>query len=178
MQAETHKITPDLVIGDFDSLGLTPNGGNVIKLPVEKDDTDVGYAIKYALERGFKDFVIYGVLGGSLDHTLANLQLASFIASEGGSCILMGDDTSATVITDGAVHFDKGNGRLSVFSLSKKAEGVNISGALYELKDATLSNDFPLGVSNAFCGTPVQISVEKGTLAIIWEAAAIPKFKG
>ena len=71
---EAAGIAPDLIVGDFDSLGTVPQGANVIRHPVEKDDTDMMLAVKTGLERGCRTFVLYGGLGGRLDHTYANFQ--------------------------------------------------------------------------------------------------------
>lgn len=60
-----NNIIPDLVLGDFDSLGVAPKHPNVMQLPVEKDDTDTVFAIKTGLEKGYRHFYIYGGLGGS-----------------------------------------------------------------------------------------------------------------
>ena len=51
-------VAPDLILGDFDSLGEAPEGGDVLHLPVEKDDTDTIYAMRVGLERGYTDFVV------------------------------------------------------------------------------------------------------------------------
>lgn len=169
------QIKPSLVIGDFDSLGKVPTEENYLRLPVRKDDTDVGYAVKYARERDFNSFVIYGAVGGRLDLTIANLQIAADIAQNAGKCLLLGDECSAAVIHNGKLHFNGGSGRLSVFSLSEKSEGVSVKNASFELENGTLTSSFPLGVSNEFCEKPIEISVKQGTLAVIWETAEIPE---
>ena len=64
---------PDLTVGDFDSLGYVPDG-NVIRHPPEKDDTDTMLALRLGLERGYDTFVLYGCLGGRMDHAYANFQ--------------------------------------------------------------------------------------------------------
>ena len=67
-------IVPDLIIGDFDSLGTRPSGENVRVFPIEKDDTDTMLALKEAISLGYDTVIISGGLGGELDHTMANLQ--------------------------------------------------------------------------------------------------------
>lgn len=61
------------------------------------------------------------------------------------------------------------NGYISVFSMSEKAEGVSIQGLKYTLENGTLTNDYPLGVSNEFIGRTARIAVESGTLLVVAE---------
>ena len=167
--AQALGVQPDMVVGDFDSRGEAPDFANVVKLNVRKDDTDVGFAVKIANERGYRDLVIYGAVGGKLDHTFANIQIASDIVRGGGSVIFYGQQ-NMTVIRNGVFTLPaQQSGRISVFALSKQARRVNISGLSYELKGETLTRYFPLGVSNAFIGKPARISVGDGELLIIWE---------
>ena len=163
------NIKPNIVIGDFDSLGYIPKGKEVITYPVKKNDTDTMLAVKKGFEKGFTHFHIYGGTGGRFDHTLANIQTLSYIASQNGSAFLYGEDFTATVIRDGEISLDSRIGNISVFSLSDKCEGVTIKGLLYEVRDIELTNDFPLGVSNKFTNNRACISVKKGSLLIIYD---------
>ena len=160
-------IKPDVIIGDFDSLGFVPSGENIKRLPVEKDDTDVGFAVNYAFELGYKEFVIYGAIGGLLDHTVANLQLSAYISSKGGKSVFVGDNVFVTSITNDTLKISNGKGRLSVFALSDKAEGVFLSGLKYPLENAVIENTFPIGVSNEFTDKSAKIAVKNGTLLIV-----------
>ena len=81
------NIKPDLVVGDFDSLGSIPENENVVKHPVKKDDTDTLLAVKIGLEKGYKTFIIYGAIGGRLDHTVATIQTAAFVAERASSIL-------------------------------------------------------------------------------------------
>ena len=160
-------ITPDLIIGDFDSAEKPDFDGEVVTLPVVKDDTDVGFAVKEGFRRGYDNFVILGGLGGErTSHSLANIQLLSHIRSRGGNGVLKSGGTRVFII-DGAFEFDAGEtGSLSLFALSESAE-VNVSGTLYD-GNVILSRSFPLGVSNAFAGTRGRVEVRRGeALAVI-----------
>lgn len=163
-------LKPDIVLGDFDSLGYVPEfDGKIIKHPVMKDDTDTMLAVKTGLEMGFERFVLYGCAGRRLDHTLANLQALSYIANNSGIGFICGGDFTATAIKNGTLRFKSvPEGTVSVFSLGEKAENVNIKGLLYELENAEVTSDFPIGVSNEFIGKPSEISVARGILSIIW----------
>ena len=98
----------DLVVGDFDSMPHKPNHPNVIVHPVEKDKTDMILALDEGLRRGYKKFIILGGLGGRLDHTFANIQALSYLASFGARGYLLGEGTAVTVIRNGSLSFGGG----------------------------------------------------------------------
>ncbi len=164
-------ISPDGILGDFDSLGFTPQGANVF--PVEKDDTDAMLAVRRGLELGFREFVIYGSLDGPrLDHTIANFQTLQFLADNGGLGYLVGRDYIVTVVKNGMLSFPAGwSGTVSVFCLGADATGVEIQGLYYPLENATLTAGFPLGVSNHFTGSAAKVSVKDGSLLVLWDRA-------
>ena len=71
-------LSPDTVLGDFDSLGFVPE--NALRFPVEKDDTDAMLAVRLGLEQGCDRFLLYGSLDGPrLEHTVANFQTLAFL---------------------------------------------------------------------------------------------------
>ena len=162
-------ITPDAVLGDFDSLGYAPEGANVF--PVEKDDTDAMLAVRKGLELGYREFVLYGSLDGPrLDHTVANFQTLQFLCDHGAFGILAGIDTMAAVVKDGSLSFPAGCcGTISVFCMGRDASGVTLKGLYYPLENGILTAGFPLGVSNHFTGEPAELSVMDGSLLVIWE---------
>lgn len=162
-------LTPHLIVGDFDSLGRIPEGDNIICHPVEKDDTDTMLAIKTGLARGYKKFLLYGCLGGRLDHTYANLQALLYLARRGAAGFLVGQGMAATVIRNGELKFSSYVGNISVFCPDGEARGVNLAGLHYPLRDAVLTSAFPLGVSNQFTGQPASVSVRDGSLLVMWD---------
>ena len=145
-------LTPDIILGDFDSLGYVPEGANVY--PVEKDDTDAMLAIRQGLERGFCRFVLYGCLDGPrLDHTVAALQSLQFLADRGAIGYLMGLQYIAAAVQNGSLRFPAdAAGILSLFCMGEDAKGVTLENLQYTLSNATLTSHFPLGVSNHFIG--------------------------
>ncbi|MBQ3000592.1 MAG: thiamine diphosphokinase [Oscillospiraceae bacterium] len=161
-------ITPNAVIGDFDSLGYTPQDATIF--PVEKDDTDSVLAIRKALSLGYRELLLYGALDGPrLDHTLANLQTLQFLADRGGVGYLVGEKYIATTLKNSALTFPKeAAGILSVFCMGQDAQGVTLTGLKYPLTDGVLSAGFPLGVSNHFIGEKATISVNNGSLLLLY----------
>lgn len=163
-----YNLIPDLVIGDFDSLGDIPEHPNIMELPVEKDDTDTVYAIKIGVERGYRHFFIYGGTGGARpDHTIANMQALLYLANRGCRGWLYAKDYVWTCIKNESIKI-KGSGNVSVFCPDGVAKGVSLKGLKYELSDAEVKSDFPLGVSNAFSGEEAEISVSDGCLLIMY----------
>jgi len=164
-------LRPDVVLGDFDSLGYTPEGANVF--PVEKDDTDAMLAVRKGLELGYRDFILYGTLDGKrLDHTVANFQTLQFLTDRGARGYLVGIDYLATVISGETVVFSgEAEGVLSLFCLGPDATGITLEGLQYGLTDGTLTSGFPLGVSNHFTGKASRITVKNGSLLALWDRA-------
>jgi len=169
--AHTQKLglTPHVILGDFDSLGYTPEGANVF--PVEKDDTDAMLAVHRGLAMGYRDFILYGSLDGPrLDHTIANFQTLQYLCDHDASGYLVGNSSIVTVVKNGSLRFPAGlEGTVSVFCMGPDAWGVDIEGLHYPLKDGVLTAGFPLGVSNHFTGAPAQISVREGSLLVLWD---------
>jgi len=164
-------LTPQVVLGDFDSLGYTPEGAN--SFPVEKDDTDAMLAVRKGLGLGCDRFLLYGSLDGPrLDHTVANFQVLQFLADRGATGYLIGKDHIVTLVKNGQISFSAAaEGIVSVFCMGKDAKGVTIEGLQYTLDNGALSPGFPLGVSNHFIGKPAKIAVKDGSLLIIYDRA-------
>ena len=163
------QIQPNEILGDFDSLGYTPNDARVF--PVEKDDTDAMLAVRRGLSLGYKEFILYGALDGPrLDHTIANFQTLQFLCDNGAYGYLVGRDYMVTVLKNGAIRFPAGcTGTISVFCQGADAEGVTIDGLYYPLENGKLTSGFPLGVSNHFTGLDATIEVKNGSLLILWD---------
>lgn len=161
-------LEPDVILGDFDSLGYIPQKATVF--PVEKDDTDAMLAVRHGLKMGCDRFVIYGALEGPrLDHTVANFQTLQFLADHGARGFLIGKTTAVTVVKDSTLTFPAAQeGILSVFCLGSDAHGVTLRGLQYPLEDGTLTAGFPLGVSNHFMGQAASVTVKKGSLLVLY----------
>ena len=160
-------LVPHLLLGDFDSMPDVPAFGNIRRVPVRKDDTDMMLAVKEGLARGETLFSIYGGMGGSrTDHTLANLQTLLYLARRGARGWLYGTGERYTAITGGRLVLPRQEGIFSLFCMGQAVEGLSITGGDYPLTEATLSPAFPLGVSNHFTGHDVEISLTRGDLVI------------
>lgn len=162
-----HGIVPDLLLGDFDSLRDIPKNIPIERHPVEKDDTDSALAVRLALKQGCDTFLLDGCLGGQLDHTLANLSLLVHLAEQGAVAYALDGDNAVTALHNGTLRFPASAvGRISVFSHSDTSNGVTLHGLYYPLREATLTRQVALGVSNEFTGQPASVHVAQGTLLI------------
>ena len=165
-----YGVVPDLVVGDFDSLGYAPKHPNVTQLPSVKDDTDMVYALRKGLELGYRRFVLLGGVGGRLEHTLGNLQILDWLTTQGAVGFLAGEKTVATALRGGTITFPASmSGFLSAFCNSGTAQGVTLTGLKFCLDNATLTSSFPVGVSNEFLGEVATVSVKDGSLILLWE---------
>lgn len=165
-------VEPDIVLGDFDSLGYIPTQGEVH--PVEKDDTDAMLAVRRGLALGYREFVLYGSLDGPrLDHTVANFQTLEFLCRRGSWGYLVGRNQIVTAVREGGLVFSGApEGTVSVFCMGADASGVTLRGLYYPLKNGTLTAGFPLGVSNHFQKKPASVSVSRGSLLVLWDRRA------
>ena len=167
-------LSPDLLIGDFDSMrepSDVPNVPHVERVPVMKDDTDTMLALKAGLSRNCAEFHIYGGAGGErMDHTFANLQGLLYLRRRKARGFLYAHNFVWTAVENETFEVSRvlPDGLLSVFALTGRAKGVTISGVLYPLDGAELSCDFPLGVSNHIVDEKASISVENGALLVGW----------
>ena len=164
-----HGYTPDVIIGDFDSVrAKIPEGIRTVFHPKEKDETDMMLAYSEGVRLGYTEFVMLGATGGRLDHTYANLSLLLYAKErghnvtviDGGGVIICLKDESVTLAGNAGENF-------SVFAIGGAANGVTIAGSKYEVTDVTLTPSFPIGVSNEFTGNDVRISVGEGALLVI-----------
>ena len=165
----------DILVGDLDSIkGDVPCDVELLKVPAEKDFSDLQLAINVALEKGADEIVIIGGLSGRLDHTLANLAILPNLAAmrvhahinDGFNRIQYLNSTSTLIARS---HFKY----LSLIPISEKLRGVSIEGCKYPLKNATLTKREPtLTISNEIEGNCALISVRRGECYIIESAQA------
>lgn len=179
-------IAPQLVLGDFDSLGFVPEGPDVRSFNPEKDASDTQLACEAALDRGCDELVLYGCLGQRLDHTLANLQVMAGLARRGVRVYAVGEDSAVAVLhaggapvrlqfaaMDPSLFPETGQGRfISVFAKGGAAHGVTMQGLKYPLDGVTLDDCSSLGLSNEFTGEPALVQVEEGGLVVVFPLLA------
>lgn len=160
-------ITPDLIVGDFDSAeSKIPDGVECVRVSPIKDDTDAALAAELAVERGYRDIHFFCALGGRLDHTIGNIQLLYHLKKSGISARIISEDTEVFFLLNESKTIPKNNGFLSVFSYEGNVT-VSISGVKYPLNRKLLTNDVTLGVSNEITDDLATVTAHKGAALIV-----------
>ena len=170
--AEREGIRPNALVGDFDSLAVPPAGLPedclLKRVKREKNETDTLLCLQLGMEVGCRSFVLAGGIGGRLDHTVANLQLLAY-ASQRGCALWMADrNNRVTAMEPGEMRIPRAEGfRLSVLAFTEQCKGVTLENVKYPLRDAILTQDYPLGISNEFLGEEAVIRLGEGRLLLI-----------
>lgn len=165
---EKLKILPNLIIGDFDSFKNPNLDIETIVLPREKDDTDTMAAVKEGIERGYKDFLLLGVIGERLDHSLANVSILLYLDSLNLKGKIIDDYSEMLLISKKEELVSDEFSYFSLINILSNAKGVNVIDAKYPLIDATLPTTYQYSVSNEVLPNKVsKISLKEGTLLLI-----------
>lgn len=167
---EALGVVPDMAVGDFDSLGYVPKCRRVSRHPVKKDKSDMELALEKAVAWDYDELIIYGALGGRLDHTIANLQLFATFSERELYVTAVGDTFALRLLTGPDVLElpDLDAGIVSVLAANDRVRGVIERGLEYSLNDEDLTNRTSRGLSNELTGEPARIAVEEGTLYVFY----------
>lgn len=166
-------IHPNEIVGDFDSHDNPHMDVPTTVLPTVKDDTDTVYAVRQELSRGVDNFLLVGMIGNRIDHTLSNISILTKLVRRGARGVIVDDYSELSVISGESEIFNQATVNdsfefFSVVALSEKAEGITIENAKYEISDAVIKNDYQYGVSNEVTpGMTARITVKRGDLLII-----------
>lgn len=166
--AEALGAEPSLIVGDFDSHDNPHSSVETIVLPCEKDDTDTVFAVKEAIKRGFDDFLLLGVVGERLDHTLANVSILLMLDDMGLSGRIIDDYSEMEIVSRSPKRVDGSLKFFSILNISGTARGITETGCKYPLKNAEITCDYQYGVSNEVLpDSEAVISLTEGRLLLI-----------
>ena len=165
---ENLQVQPSLIVGDFDSHENPHLDVETIVLPCEKDDTDTVFAVKEAIKRGFNDFLLIGVVGARLDHTLGNVSILLYLDSLGKKGYIIDDYSEMEIISDKPVSVSDRYSFFSLLNITGCAKGITITGAKYPLVDGEITCEYQYGVSNEVLpGATASIKLIEGRLLLI-----------
>lgn len=160
-------VIPDLIVGDFDSHERPDTDVETIVLPTVKDDTDTVFAAKEALRRGFTDFLLVGVVGARLDHTLCNVYLLYDLFSRGCGALIVDDSSEMLMVGKTPETVEKRFPFFSLLNITGAARGVTVTGAKYPLENAEITSGYQYAVSNEVASDLAVITVSDGCLLLI-----------
>ena len=170
-------MAPSLIVGDFDSHEDPGLDVETITLPVAKDDTDTVYAVREGKARGFTDFLLVGVFGERMDHTLVNIFILFDLDSCGMKAMAVDDYSEMEVISpagegpDGPVPpalVGDSYPYFSLINMTGTAKGVSIRNAKFCLEDGEITSDYQYATSNEVLpGRKAEISIREGRLLLI-----------
>lgn len=161
--ARVLRVSPDILIGDFDSIKALPEDTKKIKYPVRKDFTDGEIAVKYALEHGFDDVLLLGMTGDRADHTITDILLLTQCKS--GAVI---DDNNEIYLLRGRLCLNGSAGEtISIVPIFGNLEGITSENLEYPLNDETLYFGESRGVSNVMLSNSCTITAKKGMGLVI-----------
>ena len=162
------EAKPDLIVGDFDSHEDPHMDVETIVLPREKDDTDTVFAVKEALRRRFDEFILIGVVGARLDHTLGNVSILLRLDSLGRKGMIIDDYSVMEIVSGAPAYIEDTYAYFSLLNISGAAEGISIKNAKYPLAGASITCEYQYGISNEVLpGKTAEVTVDRGRLLLI-----------
>ena len=165
---EPLQVKPSLIVVDFDSHDNPHLDVETIVLPCEKDDTDTVFAVKEAIKRGFDDFLLIGVVGARLDHTLGNVSILLYLDSIGKKGIVIDDYSEMEIVSNEPAYIEDSYAFFSLLNVSGTAKGITIENAKYLLNNAEITCEYQYGVSNEVLpGKTAKVSILEGKLLLI-----------
>ena len=165
---ENLQVQPSLIVGDFDSHDNPHLDVETIVLPCEKDDTDTVFAVKEAIKRGFNEFLLIGVVGARLDHTLGNVSVLLMLDKTGKKGKIIDDYSEMEIVSNEPAYIDDSFAYFSLLNISGTAKGITIENAKYPLESAEITCEYQYGISNEVLpGKTAKVSVNEGNLLII-----------
>ena len=161
-------IQPDLIVGDFDSYAKPEVETETIQLPTVKDDTDTVHALKLAVSRGYHDFLLIGMTGRRLDHTLGNVAMLIKLDELGLKGLIVDDYSEMTVISNATVEIDDSMPYFSTIAVAGAVKDITIKNAKYPLDHAVIEPGYQYGISNEVLpGKKAAITVADGRILLI-----------
>ncbi len=165
-------LTPQLVIGDMDSLPtaelhrLKEAGVQIERHPREKDETDFELALDHAIRQGCKQVLVFGALGGRTDQLMGNILLPLAYIGQANILLMRGAERLMYITAHEIIHGNPGD-MLSLLPLAGNACGVHTTGLRYPLDGETLIFGKSRGISNELTGLKATITISSGILLCI-----------
>lgn len=166
-------LTPDYLIGDFDSLDrdilnyFENSNVHIIKYPCEKDFTDTELCILKAIELGYNDICIISGIGARFDHSLGNVALLHFIKENGAKGYIKSELCDIFLCSDELIINGKNGDIISLIPFKNSAKGLFTTGLKYSLNGEDIKFGRCIGLSNVMIDNTCTIKVSEGEILVI-----------
>ncbi|MBE6421405.1 MAG: thiamine diphosphokinase [Elusimicrobium sp.] len=165
------KVTPDLVIGDLDSVSPSTQkklSSEKILFVDNQNNTDLEKALDYLSQNGCKSCTVAGFAGGRLDFTLGNFLSVYPYLKKMDICLWGNGWTIYPITADKKFNTEKG-ARVSLIPL-KNCTGVTLKGLKFPLQKARLSwQRAGRTLSNEATGKTFSVQLESGFMLVYVE---------
>ena len=163
-------ITPDLIIGDLDSIDknlLTESAKKnieIIKYPKNKDQTDFEIALDYAQKLEFESIDIIGGENGEIDHLLSIFMTISINKCSNKTTWFYGKQKILFNPKSISINLNQ------IFSLIplSNIKNLNISGAKWNLQNKNIDFGSTSTLRNESVERLIKISCDEGKYCIIY----------
>lgn len=164
-------VTPELWIGDFDSvpMDLPPELAAVERkiFPPEKDETDGELAIAEALGRGATSLLLAGAFGGPrADHAFLHFALAVRLAERGVDIMLTSGAQEGVPLLPGVRAFDYRDATLFSILGFSDLSGLGVAGAKWPLDAVAVPFGSSLTISNEVSGV-LSVTLGEGRALLV-----------
>lgn len=168
-------LTPNLIIGDMDSLPPTFNlkPETFIRFPADKNETDLELAIDHALTLYPDQILIFAALGGRMDQTLANIALLSDVRLSTFDVRLTDGVEEIFFCRDQAKVEGRSGDIVSLIPWQGEVTGVFTENLRWHLNHETLYPDKTRGISNEMTAEVATISIQSGLLLIVHQLSVV-----
>lgn len=171
--AKVLGLTPDLIVGDFDSTDdqdlvyFKEKGVEIETFDTHKDETDTEIAVLRAIQKGATKVSIYGGLGSRLDHSLANVHLLYKLLRKGIEGKLVNPNHIVCLAEKYQLIQGRKGDLVSLIPFAGKVTGVTTESLAYPLKNAEINIGTSLGISNVLESDTAEVWIDEGILMVI-----------
>ena len=170
-------ITPNYIIGDFDSIKPKVKEYFLDKSEIinytRQDDTDVEKALKFAIEKGFKTAYLLGGTGNRMDHSICNLGIVLKYFSQ-IKIILLHGKTILNPYSENIILQTIPNETISLYAFDDKTK-ITSKGLKYPLTNSTLRFGVSESTSNVALGNKVELEISGGIIFVIRKLKVMQK---
>jgi len=157
------NITPDFIVGDFDSITVEPSTSTKLIRQTDQDTTDFEKSLALLAGNDLLPAIVLGVFGSELDHSLHNLQLSS---NYPGKLLLRNQYGYGLFLESTKVEFTMvPNANISILPFPQAL--VSTEGLRWDLSNALLEQGGSTSVRNQAVTTQVSIEIVDGKSLLI-----------